>query len=253
MNDNEFPTEESSEYSPSGAPVYRHEERKSDFELATGDSENIEIISQHIEKYIGPVATVFHELVSDLVHIDVHLVAPDEGRDFYTLVTSGMSDRAMSAPSNDYEYAEMVLQLPPDWRLSQEDFNDENNYWPIRWMKQLARLPHEYSTWIGVGHTVPNGDPPQPFAKNTGLTNWMLLPPIHFPAEFAQLPFGEDKTINFLQMFALHTDELQLKLEHGADALIEKFEAAQLSSVLEPARASVVGGAPKKRRFRFPF
>ena len=43
------------------------------------------------------------------------------------------------------EYAEMVLCLPPTWKVSDEEStsDDEENYWPIHWMKMLARLPHE--------------------------------------------------------------------------------------------------------------
>ena len=37
--------------------------------------------------------SVFHELVSDIVHIDVNIIPPDNGRDYYVLWTSGMSDR----------------------------------------------------------------------------------------------------------------------------------------------------------------
>ena len=34
---------------------------------------------------------------------------------------------------------------------------------------QLARLPHEFQTLLWQGHTVPNGDPALPYARNTKL------------------------------------------------------------------------------------
>ncbi|MEO1085403.1 MAG: suppressor of fused domain protein, partial [Acidobacteriota bacterium] len=94
------------ERSESGAPIYRHEAQERDFEAAIGDAEHIERISDHIEEHIGPIASVLHELVSDQVHIDIHVVAPTPERDFYTLVTSGMSERAMAAPEQcaDFRY-----------------------------------------------------------------------------------------------------------------------------------------------------
>lgn len=46
-----------------------------DFEGASGDS-SIDEISDHIEKNVGKIHMVFHELVSDQVHIDVHWVKP---------------------------------------------------------------------------------------------------------------------------------------------------------------------------------
>ena len=82
------------EQSESGAPIYRHENQEREFEFAIGDSENIDRITEHIEAHVGPVATVFHEVISDLVHVDIHIVEPRPARNCYTLVTSGMSDRA---------------------------------------------------------------------------------------------------------------------------------------------------------------
>ncbi len=61
----------------------------------------------------------------------------------------------MNVPSalDEYElyYAELMIDLPPEW-LVQDD--DENNYWPIRWLKILARLPIDSDTWLGYGHTI---------------------------------------------------------------------------------------------------
>ena len=47
------------------------------------------------------------------------------------------------------------------------DFETPGGYWPYRMLKELARLPHEFDTFLWKGHTVPNGDPPQPYGPNT--------------------------------------------------------------------------------------
>jgi hypothetical protein len=111
------------ERSESGAPIYRHQVRQRGFELASGDDQSIQKISEYIERFVGTPSGVFHELVSDLVHVDVHVVPPGGQRNYYTLVTSGMSDRPMAAPEEcqEYRYAELVICLPPTWRLTQED------------------------------------------------------------------------------------------------------------------------------------
>src|SRR5262245_3288752 len=72
------------EYSQSGNPIYRHGPRQKEFTPTAGDSANIALISDHIERHLGKVATVYHELVSDLVHIDVHLVGPTDDRPYHT-------------------------------------------------------------------------------------------------------------------------------------------------------------------------
>ena len=43
----------------------------------------------HIEEYVGKPQIVFRELISDKVHLDVHIVEPTKRRAVYTLVTSG--------------------------------------------------------------------------------------------------------------------------------------------------------------------
>ena len=241
--------------SASGAPIYQHENRETDFELASGDSENIEAISDHIEKHIGPVTNVFHELISDLIHIDVHIVDPTESRNFYTLVTSGMSDRPMSAP-DEYSacnYSELMICLPPDWPMGDEAWKREENYWPIRLLKVLARFPHEYQTWLWSMHTIPNGNPAEPFADNTKLTGALLMPPLTVEEEFYMLPVSNKKTsdekmIHFHALIPLYDDEMNLKLKKGAEALFEGFDRIGVSEILIPNRPS---SAKKRGWFSF--
>ena len=239
------------ERSESGAPIWRYEERERGFELAVGDSDNIERISDHIEAHVGPVETVFHELISDLVHVDVHLVAPTEDRDFYTLVTSGMSDLPMAAPEAypDLQYSELMICLPPDWKMAQKDWEDESWYWPIRLLKQMARFPHEYGTWLWLMHTVPNGDPPEPWADNTDMCGVIVLPPITVPPEFHELVIDDEKTIYFHALLPLHEDEMNLKLQQGVDPLFDLFDERQISEILDPGRSSTI----KKRPSWWPF
>ena len=239
------------EQSESGAPIYRHENREREFEFVAGDSENIDRITEHIESHVGPVATVFHELISDLVHIDVHIVEPRPDRNCYTLVTSGMSDRAMQAPDgySAFRFSELLISLPADWPMSQESWKDAVNYWPIRMLKFLARFPHEYQTWLWSMHTIPNGNPPEPFASNTQMTGAILLPPVTLPQEFHELVIDPEKTIHFHSVIPLHSDEMDLKLKKGAEALFDGFDMHGVSETLDPSRRSVV----EKRRSWFSF
>ena len=230
--------QERSEY---GDPIYRHDRREGEFEPASGNEGAIEQISDHIEEFVGPISNVFHEIVSDLVHLDVHMVPPTGKRKYHTLVTSGMSDRPMKAPAGQEgkEFAEVMICLPPDWKLSQTAFEKERWYWPIRWLKTLARLPHEYNTWLWEGHTVPNGDPPEPFADNTELCCAYLLRPALFPKEFFKLPASKRKTIRFFCLVPLYTDEVDFKLKHGSGALIDRLDDAGVTELLDIERPSI--------------
>jgi hypothetical protein len=233
------------EQDPKVGPTYRYTEPTKPFEFAIGDSENIEAISAHIERHIGPVATVFHELISDKVHIDIHIVAPSDRFPFYTLVTSGMSDRRMPAqgPNAHLCFSELFICLPPDWKMDQADWKDDANYWPIRWLKFLARFPHEYDAWLWFGHTMPNGDPARPVHASTALCSFLLLQNFRLPDGFRSLHVNEEKRIHFLSVIPLYQDELDLKLHKGAEAIESRFRKAGLSEVLDIRRPSCVSTA----------
>ena len=103
----------------SGQPIYHHDE-PAPFSAPQGEA-FIDEISDHIEGHLGPIDKVFHEIVSDTVHIDVHVVLPNDGFDGIRLVTSGMSDLPMTVPdgSTSPQYAELMISLPADWKLDQ--------------------------------------------------------------------------------------------------------------------------------------
>lgn len=232
--------------------VFRHSEaNRKEFDLAFGDNYNIELISQHIEKYVGPISGVFHELISDQVHIDVHVVPPHSDRPCYSLVTTGMSDLPMVLPDELREhdiprYMELMINLPPEWKMTKSDFKDENWYWPIRLLKTLARLPHEYDTWLGLGHTMPNGDPAEPFADNTALCGAIILPPVTIDEAFHTLQIDEEKTISFACILPLYEEEMNLKLKRGVEALVEKLSKYEMDDIVDINRKNVA-----KKRFGF--
>lgn len=108
---------------------------------------------------------------------------------------------------------------------------DERWYWPVRLLKVLARLPIQSDTWLGWGHTMDNQ---RPFAEDTKLCGAILAEPQNIRKEgfFCHLPGGEE--INFYQVIPLHREELEYKLEHNAEALLEKLEEADF--VVHPDR-----------------
>ena len=237
---------EAGERSPGGSRIKRYEPRDREIEPAVGDPDLIEGLTAHMERHLGPEVDVFHEIVSDVVHIDLLHAAPSDDFPFHTLMSCGMSERPMAAPAElpDERYAEVMLRLPPDWPLEQEAFEDESVYWPLRTLKFLARTPHEYDTWFSYGHTIPNGDPPEPYAPNTQLCGAILLTPVLGPDGFERAE-AAGREINVLAVIPLHDDEMDLKLKKGSDALVGLLDEAELSELLDPARPSV---APRRRR-----
>ena len=201
--------------------------------------EEMEAVEGHIQQYFGKVENVFHELVSPDIHVDICMVPPTEERDYCTLVTMGMGAHRMNVPEELVEYklerAELAIALPADWKLDQESMKDEKWYWPIRLLKSLARLPINCDSWLGHGHTVENREP---FADNTKLCTATLIGPqdTEDGSEVCTLPGGEE--VNFYQVIPLYEDELDYKLEHDVDALLNKMRG--ISFVVNPTRQNAI-------------
>ena len=158
---------------------------------------------------------------------------------YCTLVTMGMGAHRMNVPEELAEYklerAELAIALPADWKLDQESMKDEKWYWPIRLLKSLARLPIASDTWLGFGHTMDNKEN---FAENTKLCAAILTGPqsTEEGGEVCTLPGGEE--VNFYQVIPLYEDELDYKLEHDVDALLNKMRGN--SFVVNPTRQNAI-------------
>ncbi|WP_124726500.1 suppressor of fused domain protein [Staphylospora marina] len=229
-------------FSLSGAPIVVHEEKKAE-KLAIGRPGTSQLISGHIQEQIGPITSVYHEKESRFVHVDVHVVEPAADRPFYTLVTSGMSDLPMNVPDRlkEFRYAELMLCLPPDWKLGGRHLRDERYNWPIRWLRRLARLPHEFNTFLVPGHTVSDGEPPRPFAEGTDLCAMFVWFPVMMKnaASLFRLRVNQEKTIHFFSVIPLYKEELNDKLRNGFDALVSRFEEYGLHELVVPGRKNV--------------
>ncbi|MGO9372456.1 MAG: suppressor of fused domain protein [Syntrophobacteraceae bacterium] len=206
---------------------------------------DIQSISDHIEKTIGRIHIVFHEVVSDDLHIDIHYVKSTLFRRYEVLVTSGMSAVPMAVPPDAQQprFGEIITVLPKGWPLVMEAFSDERYYWPLRLMKSLARLPFYENTWLGFGHTVANGNPEEsikPYAEGTKLCAAAVLPPFSLGPKAWCMEREDGEKVFFWAAVPLHLAELQFKMEHGIDPLLDLFDQHGVTDKIAPQRRSVV-------------
>ncbi|MCP3784980.1 suppressor of fused domain protein [Micromonospora sp. A3M-1-15] len=226
---------------PRGSGVLRHQSLHEGFVPAQGPQQAFaDAIDRHIEEHFGPVEFVYHEIASHLVGVHIHVVAPTEERPYRTLITSGMSELPMAVPEGHgiSPYAELMLSLPLDWPLDEVTGRDGAGGWPLRVLKQVARLPHEYGTWIGEWHSVPNGEPALPYAAGTPFAGVVVAPMLRVPPEARAIDVAGGVRIALLALIPLHPDELAVKVERGTDALIEVLDRGRVSELLDPRRPS---------------
>ena len=206
-------------------------------------------ITRHIERTIGPSPMVFHEMISTNTYMGLHIVPPHGGRNCHTIVTSGMSAWPMIPPpgaeADATRYAELMVVLPADWpglqpdgTLVQEEMEEEENWWPIRCLKMIARMPHEYGTWVGAGHMVPNGEHEEPYAGNTGFGGVLLLPSALHPQSH-QLVAHDDVVIEFLALWPVYPEEMAMQRARGTWALRAALARAGVTEMVDVRRRNV--------------
>lgn len=192
-------------------------------------------ISAYIEQQYGTYDEVMHEMVSLDIHLDVAMVPPTDEQPYYKLVTMGAGAYKMNVPKEykpfKLERAEYVIFLPKDWNVKS---NNEEDYWPIRMLKDVARLPIYTDSWLTYGHTVQMNEDASPVAENTGFNSCVLMGSIGKNNQGVDpLKLGLlGKTVNFYQIYPLYNEEMEFKLEHSLDELSEKISDDDLDPII---------------------
>ncbi|MFJ8460829.1 suppressor of fused domain protein [Lysinibacillus xylanilyticus] len=202
-------------------------------------------ILDFITEQFGPINNTISEIVpGSRVAIDIQVILPSQEHDFITLVTTGMSDCAMddSEECKGSKYAELVLKLPANWPLSRNEMTNQEYYWPLKWLRMVAHIPHQYDGWLEEGVMLPNGEPPTPFASNTALS--CIL--ISTSKEMRSFIDSKNRVINFYLLIPIYTEERMLALQYGHEYIIERFEESGITDVLDIQRERI----KKKGKFK---
>ena len=187
----------------------------------------------YIESNFGQISGIIHELVSPDIHLDIIVIEPTPEHNFYKLITLGMGAYQMNVPkqlrNRIFDRAELVLYLPPTWDIISKK---EEDYWPIRYLKTIARLPLYTNSWISLGHTIASNENNTPFANKTEFNSILLLNATNLKEEELGLILKSDKEINLYQIFPLYLEELEYKLENGLHSLLSQFEEEDLNPII---------------------
>jgi hypothetical protein len=205
-------------------------------DLANAPSEAGGVL-EHIERHLGkPTPLSLRQIVPGDPAITIHTVPMLE---CLALVTTGMSDRAMTVPKGgeEYQFAELVIYLPADWPLTDAALRDPNASWPIDWLRRIAHYPHDNRTWLGgAAAVIANGEPPKPLAPNTQMTCLLAL----FEAnEFGSLQLPDGHRVLFYTLYPLYTEERNLEKEKGLGELLTLLQQHQVSKIVDVHRPNV--------------
>ena len=186
----------------------------------------------------GRSVVVWREKNMEAGRVDVCVMQPTAKEPYYVLYTSGMSAQEMTLDHlpypEHYSYlrrAELLMYLPATWPMQTlfsagENPVPESVYWPVRALKYLARMPQLCNTWLGAGHSVPNGDPMVPFEGAQGFSGMMLYFPDegNGPKKLLPVPTDDGQIMLYVAV-PVYAEEMNYKLAAGADALENRLRA----------------------------
>ncbi len=201
-----------------------------------------ERILAHVAAKDGPLSDrrITHIVPPDPdTDVAIHVIEPRTDRDHYTLFTTGLSDRPMPTPTDmgQYRHAELLINLPADWKLPEKEFRNDEYHWPIEWLFKIAYFPHSHGTWLGGAFTIfADEEPPPPIAANTLLSSMMLVAD---KDDWGRVQCENDKEVFFYTLMPIYTEERDLELKEGITELIHRFHVYDIPDVVDVDRQNV--------------
>jgi hypothetical protein len=224
--------------SPGGSRVYRYGELPDETDPRGVTVSEFQLQREAVyDSIFGEASYVYHEVFPAVPHIDVYVYPPRESNNYYTLVTGGMSDLPMNTPAGS-----RATEERPPRRVELVFYCTEPRREYLDTLRQMAHFPHAYHTWIGSGHTIPNGNPPAAFwdsspELDTVLFMSSIVRQHRIPLN--RLTLGEDP-VEFLWVVPLTRAECEFKLEKGFNALLNLFQQYRHPHVFDSERKSYV-------------
>lgn len=200
----------------------------------------------HIEKYFGKINNFLHDDSCSEYPLDIAVIAPRKEHNYYTLITVNMSNHEV-LESDDIDgntcHQELLINLPPDWKLGLSDWTEEKWCWPIRLITSLARQCIRHRTCISWGKTMELGGE-NTFSEDTKLCAIVLLSPSIFGDKSSTCKTQEAGSVEFYQVIPLYREELQFIQDKDIDEFFEICPDDALETI-NPLRLNVVTDAEK--------
>ena len=206
--------------------------------------EHAQWIAEHVENlYPNEDVKVFHEFMSLDFKVHIYFIKP-KNCSFNILLTSGMSSLAMNVQDEvedkeNYKFAELIVMIPKNIEFAEVYSGENKNDYIITILKQTAKFPHHYDTWLGIGHTIRYTEDLETYGNDTKFVGGIILPSATFEEDFTQIN-KNGALINIYSFFPLYENELQYKIENGYNALIDLIIQANCKEILDNNRKNLI-------------
>lgn len=139
----------------------------------------------------------------------------------------------------EYLFAELMVLLPKDLEFENVQTGKETNGWIISMLKETARFPHHYYTYLGIGHTLQATEDLEPYSMDTEFIGCMILPSVTFDEDFTEITCGDNK-INIYGLFPLYKNELEFKKQNGYNKFVELLQESNAKEIIDKQRKNLI-------------
>lgn len=169
-------------------------------------------VLDYVTSQLGRIDGMIPSFAEKCQEVNIAVIPPQEGQDYYTLVTIGMGACRLRTPKGLPNRLELAIRLPADWELENDR---ERWFWPVRWLQVLARMPMRQNTWFTHGHTM---DANRFLLGEEGFRGFAL-----HSAGKCPLKLGKKDTLEILYLLPVYEGELEFARAVGTDKLFERL------------------------------
>lgn len=181
---------------------------------------------EHYQQHFGLMRVpIMHSTDDAEPHIDIYQFPPAGDRDFWTLITGGMSNLPQTLADGRQHATELLMYVrqPQPWMFTA--------------LKVLAEYPARYQTFFHWGHTIGYGQVTK--TVPTLLTAFILLPPLFERDDFDTLKYDGDP-VHFLWCVPITEHERAYAEEYGGMAFADLMKNADFDIVVNESRESII-------------
>jgi hypothetical protein len=155
--------------------------------------------------------------ILDKTALGVYEFNPEPNRQYWTYLTSGMSEKGQKLPSNKKIYTELLF------------YSTEQSLWAIELLVKLSAYPFDHKEHFASGDTLPLADPIKPNSKLTAL---LLLEPFLEHPGFQFLNVA-GKEVEILWVFPISERERGLIISGEGPDFRQLISRDRLPSLLD--------------------
>jgi len=178
----------------------------------------------HYISYLGVPSDIHARQILDNIAFGVYEFGPQSNRQFWTYVTSGMSEIGQGTSSKKV-FTELLF------------YCKDQSLWAIDLLMKLSTYPVEYDEFFSSGDTLPLAGPIRP---NSKLTSLLLLEPSLENPDFRFMDIL-GKPVGILWVLPITEKELELIMSSGNLNFSKLISREQPLDLLDLNRNSLLG------------